>query len=175
MELAAVEGGSIDARKRKVRSVSFPHGEWQIVLDTVSDGESERTRMRVRFRVGNPLRLSIRRHNVFTRLATRLGLDDVVVPDPAIDRAFLVRADNSSVACSLVLDRPFASALLALRRGQLRIDPVRKGLRRVPDAGELRWVAAGSIKDADVLAGALRLMRAAITGLTRLGVMREPL
>lgn len=174
-ELAGRENGIMETRRSKVRSVAFPHGTWHIVLDTHSDGESSTTRMHVRFRSSSPMRLRIQRHNGFTRLATRFGLADVKVPNPEVDRAFLIRTDNESVAQSLSLDRRFANALRDLPRGYLQVVPVRKGLRFVPGAGELRWLTSGMRKDLDTLLPALLLMRASVDGLTRLGVMREPL
>lgn len=165
----------METRRTKVRSVAFPHGLWHIVLDTQSDGESSTTRMHVRFRTGSPMRLRIQRHNGFTRLATRFGLADLNVPNPEVDRLFLIRTDHESVAQSLSLDRRFANALRDLPRGYLQVVPVRKGLRLVPGTGELRWLTSGVRKDLDTLSRALLLMRASVDGLTRLGVMREPL
>lgn len=175
MELAKREGGEVEARGRKVKTVRFPHGRWIITLDTQSDGESTSTRMRVRFVERSPLRMSIRRHDAFTRIATLFGMRCVSVPDPDIDGAFLVRTDNASVVRSLVLDRAFSRPLQAVRKGRLEVVPIRKGLRRLPGVAELRWMATGTIKDVDVLSHALALLRASIDGLSRLGVARAPL
>lgn len=175
VELAARAGGEVEARGRKVKAVRFPHGRWTITLDTQSDGESTTTRMFARFAERAPLRMSIRRHDAFTRIASAFGMRYVSVPNPDIDGAFLVRTDNASVVRSLVLDRNFSRPLQAVRKGRIEVVPIRKGLRRLPGVAELRWTATGTIKDIDVLGHALALVRASIDGLTRLGIARAPL
>jgi hypothetical protein len=131
------------------------------------------TRMRTRFRTRQPMTLSIFRTNPFYRVLRAFGMQDISVPDPALDRAYIVRTNHLSATQSLLMDRTLTRALRALRKGRLEVVRERRRLR-FTDGSELRWVVGKLEKDED-LENALALMRATIDGLFRLGMARVPM
>ncbi len=174
-DLAESEGGEVKQRGRKISKVYLPHGAWTLVLETFSEGEGGMsTRLRVRMRTRAPFRLRIFQDNAFYRLAKRFGMKDVSVPNPAIDRAFVIQTDSESVVRSLLLERRLAGALLALPKSRIDVVPVKRGLRKLRNVAELRWAMSGVLKDRERLDLALQLARALLDGLIRLGVAVEP-
>jgi hypothetical protein len=176
--LAAAHDGAVElGRWGRIKTVRVPHGDWAITLDSyvVSTGKttSTFTRLRVPIRTRTDFRMRIFRENVFARMAKWFGMSDVSVPDPEIDRKFIVQTSVASFVNTLVLDRKFASALLALPSGRLEVAPVRRRGRRVPETVELRWITGGLLNDTDKLENALKLVRATLDGLVRAGVARE--
>lgn len=173
-ELAERHGGIVDLKGRKIRRVRFAHGRWTIDLGRWTQGESSMTRLHTRFRTRQPMYLTVLRDNAFYRLLKRMGMQDVAVPNPDIDRAYIVRTDRPSVIQSLLLDRVMTRSLLGLRKGRLEVVRVRRGLRRT-DVSELRWLSPGILTDEDLLEHALALVRATIDALYRLGMAAEPI
>ena len=176
--LAGAHHGAVQVgRWGRIKSVRVPHGDWEINLDSyvVSTGKtsSSFTRLRVPIRTRTDFRMRIYRENVFTRMAKWFGMSDVPVPDPEIDRQFIVQTSVPSFVNTLVLDRAFARALLTLPTGRLEVAPVRKRGRRVPETVELRWITHGILNDTEKLENALTLVRATLDGLIRAGVARE--
>lgn len=177
-ELAAAHDGALAVGRRgRIKSVRVPHRDWAITLDTytVSTGQSSTryTRFRVRMGMRQEFRMRIYRENVFTRVAKWFGMQDIAVPHPEVDRAFIVQTDGPSYVNTLVLDAAFSDALLALRRGRLEVARVRRRGRRVPGIADLIWIRSGTLKDRHTLEGALKLMRATLDGLIRSGLAQE--
>jgi hypothetical protein len=176
--LAAAHNGAVEVGSwGRIKSVRVPHGDWQITLDyyVVSTGKttSTFTRLRVPIRTRTDFRMRIYRENVFSRIAKWFGMSDVSVPDPEIDRKFIVQTNVASFVNTLVLDRTFASTLLALPSGRLEVAPTRRRGRRVPDTVELRWITGGLLNDTTRLENALALMRTTLDALIKNGVARE--
>lgn len=132
------------------------------------------TRMRTRFHTRQPMTLSVFRTNPFYSVLRAFGMQDVSVPNPALDRAYIVRTDHLSATQSLLMDRTLTRALLALRKGRLEVVRERRRLR-LTDGSELRWVTSGKLEADEDLENVLALVRSTIDGLLRLGIARVPM
>lgn len=76
------------------------HRNWVIYMDerTESTGKTTHfyTRIRAPYFRRDDFTFDIYRHNFFTRIGTRLGLQDIPVGDPAFDEAFVIQGNDSN-------------------------------------------------------------------------------
>lgn len=151
----------------------MPHGRWTVELARWSQGENTMTRLRTRFRTRQPMTLLVYRENRFYRALKAMGMQDITVPSPDLDRQYIVRSDRPAIAQSLLIDAIIARSLVALRKGRFEVARERRNLR-LSDVSEVRWAASGTIKDGEMLDHAVALVRAGIDGLHRLGAANEP-
>lgn len=171
---AARHGAAVERKGSKIAKVRVSHGPWTLELGRWSQGENSMTRLRTRFRTRQPMTLIVYRENPFYRAMKALGMQDITVPSPDVDREYIVRSNRPSIAQSLLIDPTITRSLLALRKGRFEIVRERRRLR-LSDVSELRWVSSGTVKKGDVLDHALALVGAGIDGLYRLGAASGPM
>ena len=165
--------GSVERKRRKITKVLVEHGAWTIELGRWAQGENNMTRLRTRFRTRQPFTLTVYRENPFYRVMKAVGMQDITIPNPAVDRAYIVRSDRPAIVQSLLIDATITRSLLALEKGRFEVVRERRKMR-LSDVSELRFVASGTVKDEDVLDHAFALVSAGIDGLYRLGVASAP-
>ena len=98
-QLAEEIGGRyVEAGLRQGARVQGSHGEWTVTLDTytVPVGKTYVTYTRMRAPYVNPdgFRFTVYRRNIFSGMATFLGMQDVEIGDRAFDEAFVIKATD---------------------------------------------------------------------------------
>jgi hypothetical protein len=178
-EFAAARGGTVVADRRgKPKKLAFTHGPWMIVYDdyVVSTGKSTATYTRARalIRTRTDLRLKVFRENVFTRLGTKLGMQDIHVGHPELDPRFMVRGSNESVIRSALMEPRVVAALGAQRDGSLDVAPF-KGNRkqRLEHVLRVTFTAGGVVTDPERLGTIHDLMTSMLDSLSRVVASSE--
>jgi hypothetical protein len=147
-----VEGGF--ARPDKVQVIVK---EWTITLDTYvrSSGKAAVifTRMRAPYVNPDNFRFSVSRKNVFTELATLLGMQDVEVGFPEFDEEFVIKGNDESKLRALFLNDKIRQLVEAQPRihFEVRDDEGWFGAHFPEGVDELRFHVRGVIKDIERL------------------------
>jgi hypothetical protein len=98
-----VEGGFWQGDK-----VQAQHGEWTITLDsfavTTRHSTTPYTRMRAPFVNQDGFRFTIYRKGIFSGLGQLLGMQDILVGDPALDDEFIIKANDEQKVQALLSD-----------------------------------------------------------------------
>ncbi len=183
-EVARRVGGSFEERGffRGNKVVAPVGGHWTATLDiyTVSTGESSQTYTRLRVPYYNPsaFRFRLYRASFFTPLGKMLGMRAIPTGDGAFDEDFVLKSRDEVRARALFAP----AAIRSMVRSQPRIrleakgDECWFGTRFPPNVNELRFTAAGVMKDPDVVEALFPLFAAVLRRLCELGaaVPRDP-
>src|SRR5690349_8051534 len=79
------------------------HGPWTLTLDVTHRGEIPYTRLRAPFASADAFRFTIYRAGPFTRLAERMGMQDVRIGLGPFDDAFVIQANSPEKVRALLL------------------------------------------------------------------------
>lgn len=178
---AARGGGDVERDKKgQVKSITFAHGEREVVVDryTVSTGNANVTYTRARgaFDAQVPFRCKVWKEGFFSRVGKKLGMQDLKVGRPTLDRDFVVQSDGPGHARSLLagsrvgelLERDPKLQYEVKKRKQSRKDP-----DDAPDA-EVVVQIAEVVRDGDRLDIMLALCRETLDAVVRIGVALPP-
>ena len=171
----AEDGVFQEGRRASKDQVLFVHGPWKIRLDTYtqSSGQAQVTYTRVRAYFGGyrDLRLTVRRRNVLDRLWSALGFGSPPPVNRAVLERFVVRGKPAPRVPSLFVSSDVCDAVQALERFHLYVKrPGRKSRKRFgQDTGVLVCQHSSVIKDPERLARMVRLVRAMLDALRRVG------
>ena len=165
----------VDGGFWKGDKVEAVHGPWIVTLDThtVSHGHAHTTYTRLRAPYMNPegFRFTVYRRNVFTGVATWLGMQDVAVGHEAFDREFVVKGTHESRLRELFGSERLRDLLLAQRDVQFTVkdDEGWCGPRFPERADELSLTVRGVVKDLDRLKSLYALFSETLDQLCRMG------
>ena len=133
--------------------VQASHGEWTVTLDTytVPAGKTYATYTRMRAPYVNPdgFRFSISRRNIFTGIATFLGMQDISIGDPQFDEDFVIKATDEGRVRTL-LGSPRLRELVNAQPSihlSVKDDEGWFGATFPDGVDELYFVVAGEIRD----------------------------
>jgi hypothetical protein len=156
-------------------TVEVSHGEWTLTLDkyVVSTGKTTTTYTRMRAPYVNlgEFRFTIYRRSVFSRLGTRLGMQDIEVGFPQFDEDFVIKGTDEARVRRLFRNarlRELIAAQPAIRLS-VRDDEGWFG-RTFPDGvDQLEFLVVGVITDIERLKGIFDLFAETLDELCRMG------
>jgi hypothetical protein len=151
-QLSAEIGGThVDGwRGGKVQAA---HGEWTVTLDTytvpVGKVHATYTRMRAPYVNADGFRFSISRRNIFTGIATFLGMQDLAIGAPQFDEQFVIKATHEERVRTLFASPRLRELVDAQRDIHLSVkdDEGWFGATFPEGVDELYFVIAGEIRD----------------------------
>ncbi|MEJ2187241.1 MAG: hypothetical protein P8Z36_15120 [Gemmatimonadota bacterium] len=162
-------------RKDRVKAVRFEHAGHAIVVDTytVSTGQTNvtYTRARASFRAQAPFRCKVWKEGFFSRIGKKLGMQDLVVGNPVLDRDFVVQSDSPGQARALLAGSRVGELLLRDPKLQYGVGKRRRSKKEpenAPDA-EVTIQIAQVVKDGARLDTMLALCRESLDALLRSG------
>ncbi len=169
-----VEGSFTRSSKVEVRIK-----EWLVTLDTytVSTGKSSTTFTRMRAPYVNPdhFRFSIYRRNIFSNLGKALGMQDIVIGEPAFDDAFIIKGTDEGKVKQLFQIAKLREMVQSQPRIHLTVkdDEGWFGSEFPEGVDELYFRVAGVIKDVDRLKSLYLLFALTLNSLCHLGSAYE--
>lgn len=151
--LAGRRGGTVVSNKRgKLAAVRFALAPVELVLDTYtqSNGETSQTytRGRVLYVMRDEFRFRLYRRSIFSGLGKFLGMQDIEVGQPALDREFIIKADSEGRIRALLLRSGISNALMTLGGGRLETRPFRRRGADTARIRELRYTVPGVVREA---------------------------
>lgn len=162
-------------RKDRVKSVRFEHAGWPIVVDTytVSTGQSNvtYTRARASYRAQTPFRCKVWKEGFFSRIGKKLGMQDLTVGHPVLDRDFVVQSDSPGPARALLAGSRVGELLLRDPKLQYVVGKRKRSKEDPEDApdAEVTVRIAQVVKDGKRLDTMLALCRESLDSLLRSG------
>jgi hypothetical protein len=152
-------------------------GPWQITLDVQEAENYAVTRLRAPFANPSGFRFRIYRTSVFSDLGKMLGMQDIVIGDPAFDDAFIIQGNDERHVRALLFDPQLRALMTAQPRIMLEVkDDDRCGLfgTKFPaGTDELKFTASGVIKDLDKLRLLFDLFVATLSRLCEIGAATD--
>jgi hypothetical protein len=137
--------------------VQGTHGEWTVTLDTfvVPAGKAYIPFTRLRAPYVNPdgFRFSVSRKNIFSGIATFLGMQDIAVGDPAFDDDFVVKGTDEGRVRTLFSNPRLRQLIDAQRDIHLSVkdDEGWFGAKFPEGVDELYFAVPGVIRDVERL------------------------
>lgn len=175
-ELARRRDGQLRADRRgKPTGVDLPYERLLVTVDTyvVSTGSATAsyTRARLPFVALDEFTCKLFGANPFTRLAARLGIQDVRVGHGALDRQYVVQGSSEGRLRSLILGTRVGQLLIDGPTVRLEVKPLpRKQRKRVGDGiGHVLVQTGGKAEDVGELERLADLCIATFDQLERLG------
>lgn len=175
------QGGEAERdRKGRVKSVRFAHPAGDIVVDTytVSTGNSSVTYTRARgsYRAQVPLSCKVWKEGFLGRVAKKLGMRDLTVGRPTLDRDFIIKTDNPGHARSLLAGSRVGELLERDPKLQYQVQKRKRPKKEPEDApdGEVQVRIAEVVTDGDRLDTMLALCRETLDAVVRIGVALPP-
>jgi hypothetical protein len=153
-------------------------GPWQLTLDTYQEGENQvGTRLRAPFVNPGGFRFRIYRKSIFSDLGKLLGVQDIVVGDPAFDEPFIVQSNDERSVLALLADPQLRRLIDAQPRIRFEVkdDEGWFGKQFPEQTDELQFLADSVIKDVDRLKLLFDLFAHTLQRLCELGkATRQP-
>ncbi|HKJ92437.1 MAG TPA: hypothetical protein VJ957_04670 [Longimicrobiales bacterium] len=169
-------GGAVDRdSKDRVKAIHFEHAGWPIVVDryTVSTGQAHvtYTRARAGYRAQTPFRCKVWKQGLLSRIGKKLGMQDLVVGHPVLDRDFVIQSDSPGVARSLLAGSRVGELLLRDTKLQYGVGKRKRQKAHPDDAPDAEVVVriAEVVKDGGRLDIMLALCRESLDALLRSG------
>ncbi len=162
-------------RKDRVKAVRFEHAGWPILVDTytVSTGQSNvtYTRARAGFHAQTPFRCKVWKEGFFSRVGKKLGMQDLTVGNPVLDRDFVIQSDSPGQARALLAGSRVGELLLRDPKLQYGVGKRRRSKKDPEDApdAEVTIRVAQVVKDRTRLETMLALCRESLDALLRSG------
>ena len=151
--LASRRGGALVTDKRgKVKQVRFRLEPFELVLDvyTQSTGNSSQTytRGRLLYPARDEFRFRLHRRSIFSGIGKYLGMQDIEVGQPEVDRDFIIKADSPGKVQGLLLRNRVGAALVTLRAGTFATRKFKKRGIDTTNVRELSYTVGGVMRDA---------------------------
>jgi hypothetical protein len=162
-------------KKDRVKAVRFEHAGWPILVDryTVSTGQSTvtYTRAGAGFRAQTPFRCKVWKEGFFSRIGKKLGMQDMVVGNPVLDRDFVIQSDSPGLARSLLAGSRVGELLLRDPKLQYTVGPRKRSKKDAEDAPDAEVVIRipQVVTDGNRLDIMLALCRESLDALLRSG------
>jgi hypothetical protein len=162
-------------RKGRVKAVRFEHAGYPIVVDTytVSTGQVTvtYTRARASFRAQTPFRCKVWKEGFFSRIGKKLGVQDLTVGHPVLDRDFVIQSDSPGQARALLAGSRVGELLLRDPKLQYAVGKRKRSKKDPDDApdAEATVQIAQVVKDGTRLDTMLALCRESLDALLRSG------
>lgn len=172
---AEIEGRYVDGNVWNVDRVQVTHGEWVVTLDTYHESSGKvtvaYTRLRAPFVNPDGFRFAIDRSSVFSGIATRLGMQDIVVGHEPFDADFVVKATDEGRARSLLSSDRLRTLIAAQPTVLLTVkdDEGWFGPTFPEGVDELVFLTRGVIKDVARLKQCYELFAETLDQLCRIG------
>lgn len=174
--LAETVGGEYRVNKKgKPRDVRVDDRGRLLVLDTytVSTGQSSVTYTRVRALVQarNDFRFRLSAENIFTRFFARLGMQDIQIGWPALDRKYVVQSNDPSAIKQLMMGSAVGGLLSSAKPIGLSLKKATRKERKTlgADLGQLYAEVTGVEKDIERLKWLLAVVSETLDYLVRIG------
>lgn len=162
-------------KKGKPRDVQVDDRDRLLVLDTytVSTGQSSVTYTRVRalFHATSEFRFKLSSENVFTRFFARLGMQDIQIGWPALDRKYLIQSNDASAIKQLLLGSAVGGLLASAKPVGLSVKKATRKERKTLGAelSQLSAEVTGVEKDVERLKWMLTVVSETLDYLVRIG------
>ena len=154
----------------------YKHGEWQILLDTYTDGYGQNvttyTRMRAPFVNKDGLYFKIYREEFFSSIGKFFGMQDIEIGDPFFDDQFVIKG-NSPEKIRLVLADARIKELIKQQPGirflfGIKDDHGSFGAGFPEGTDELYFRTVGIMKDTALLKALFELFSATLMRLVQI-------
>ena len=168
-------------RKDRIDAVRVAHGDWTVVVDTYTlsggAGQSATTYTRglAGFHAQVPFRCKVWREGFFSRIAKRLGMRDLTVGRPRLDREFVVQSDSPGHVRSLLAGSRVGELLERNPKFQYEVRK-KKGSDEEEEGAdaEVQVQVAEVLNEGERLDAILDVCRESLDALVRSGVAIPP-
>jgi hypothetical protein len=153
--------------------VEVSHRTWTITLDCYFDPASKVTYTRLTAPYVNPdgFRFSVSRRGIFTDLAMKLGMQDVVVDQADFDEQFVIKGTDEANLRRLFANSRLRDLLTAQPKVRFGVDSSDNWFRKSypPTTDRLQFIVPGVIKDIDRLEQLFALLAETLDQLCDIG------
>ena len=160
-QIAADIGGEyIDGGFWKSGVLRYKHNNWEILLDTWSDGNSGTyTRMRIPFINKDGLQFRIYEEGFFSGIGKALGNQDIQIEDPRLDPKFIIQGNNVPKVKKLLRDAQLKALFDVIPRINVRVKSSNGIFSKKfpPNVDMLLFQQTGVVKDKEKLKLIFRL------------------
>ena len=149
-----IGGEYIDGSFWKSGILRYQHNNWELLLDTISDGNGAvYTRMRIPFINKDNLQFRIYEEGFFSGIAKAFGGQDILIQDPRFDPKFVIQGNNEAKVKKLLQDPQLKALFDMIPKINVRVKNS-QGIfskRFPPKVDMLLFQQAGTVKDAEKL------------------------
>ncbi len=174
------EGEVFRDEKGRIDGVRVAYRDWTVVVDTytVSTGQSSITYTRglAGFHAQVPFRCKVWKEGFFSRVGKRLGMQDLKVGRPTLDRDFVVQSDSPGHVRSLLAGSRVGELLERHPKFQYEVRKRKGSKKESEDASdaEVQVQVTEVLTDDGRLDAILAICRESLDALVRSGVAIPP-
>ena len=152
----------------------YKHGEWQLLLDTYTQGSGNSsttyTRMRAPFVNKDGLYFKIYREGVFSSIGKFFGMQDIQISDPFFDEQFIIKGNSPEKIRRLLADAKLKELIKQQPRihFEIRDDEGWFGADFPDGTDELYFQSVGVIKETGLLKSLFELFTVTLADLVQI-------
>lgn len=160
--------------------VHYQYRQWEIIMDTFSEGDGEdsspHTRLRALFRNPDGFYFKVYKRNLFSGIGKFFGMQDIQTGDPQFDHDFILKGNHEKRVAALFMDTRLKDLLYRTSHPKLAVHQKNwfMGKKQPAEMDQLWFSQPGLIKRKPQLHLFFQLFTTVLDNLVELGITDQP-